>query len=37
MRRTPGTGCSWVDPATRQTKSVLLKRGNEWHSPIGCC
>ena len=22
-----------VDPATKQTKSVLLKRGNEWHSP----
>lgn len=22
-----------VDPTTKQTKSVLLKRGNEWHSP----
>jgi hypothetical protein len=22
-----------VDPATKQSKSVLLKRGNEWHSP----
>jgi hypothetical protein len=22
-----------MDPATKQTKSVLLKRGNEWHSP----
>jgi len=22
-----------IDPATKQTKSVLLKRGNEWHSP----
>jgi len=22
-----------LDPATKQSKSVLLKRGNEWHSP----